>query len=304
LQLWNQQSGDYETVCRIINQIVNTYPFFQCSSYGKSLCGRNLLMLSYTGKIEPNRQRILFAGAFHGMEWITTLILLHFVQRLCAAAHRNKPLQGKDAQKALEHSGLVIVPCVNPDGVEIQINGAQSAGTYADLVQKISKGDTIHWQSNARGVDINHNFNAYWHKLRAMEICDGINGPAMTRFGGMYPQSEPESKYLVTLTEKYQFRCVLAFHSQGEEIYYGFDDYVPPESHKIAQKLANASGYLLSKPEGLASYGGYKDWFICRFRRPGFTIEIGKGTNPLSISQFDEIYEKIEPMLIEALYSC
>ena len=68
-----------------------------------------------------------------------------------------------------------------------------------------------------RGVDINHNFNAYWHKLRQMEIEDGITGPAMTRYGGTYPESEPESKYLADLTRKCEFGYTLAFHSQGKK---------------------------------------------------------------------------------------
>ena len=40
------------------------------------------------------------------------------------------------------------------------------------------------------------------------------------------------------------------------------------------------------------SHAGYKDWFIQEFRKPGFTIELGVGVNPLPLSQFDEIYEE------------
>ena len=39
-----------------------------------------------------------------------------------------------------------------------------------------------------------------------------------------------------------------------------------------------------------SGFAGYKDWFIQNFRRPGYTIEAGSGTNPLPLSQFDEIY--------------
>ncbi len=138
-----------------------------------------------------------------------------------------KTLCGKDAAAALQRSRLIVVPCES-DGVEIQIHGAESAGEYTNLVKEVSKGDTTHWQSNARGVDINHNFNAYWHKLQQMEVEDGITGPAMTRYGGTYPESEPESKYLADLTRKCEFEYALAFHSQGKEIYYGFDDYLLP----------------------------------------------------------------------------
>ena len=40
-----------------------------------------------------------------------------------------------------------------------------------------------------------------------------------------------------------------------------------------------------------SSFAGYKDWFIQQFRRPGYTIEAGRGENPLPLEQFDEIYE-------------
>ena len=39
-----------------------------------------------------------------------------------------------------------------------------------------------------------------------------------------------------------------------------------------------------------SSFAGYKDLFIQRFRRPGYTIEVGEGENPLPLEQFDQIY--------------
>ena len=39
-----------------------------------------------------------------------------------------------------------------------------------------------------------------------------------------------------------------------------------------------------------SGYAGYKDWFIQQFNRPGYTIEVGIGENPLPLSQFEEIY--------------
>ena len=59
----------------------------------------------------------------------------------------------------LREKGLTIVPCVNPDGVEIAIHGSDAALKYKALVEKASKENKV-WQANARGVDINHNFNA------------------------------------------------------------------------------------------------------------------------------------------------
>ena len=41
-----------------------------------------------------------------------------------------------------------------------------------------------------------------------------------------------------------------------------------------------------------------KDWFIQTYRRPGFTIEVGTGENPLPLSQFEEIYTASLPILV------
>ena len=57
------------------------------------------------------------------------------------------------------------------------------------------------------------------------------------------------------------------------------------------------SGYRVAEPEGLAVGGGMKDWFLEEFHCPAFTIEVGKGTNPLPDTDADAIYEKVKPML-------
>ena len=71
-----------------------------------------------------------------------------------------------------------------------------------------------------------------------------------------------------------------------------------PEGFYIGEEFARVSGYELSSPEGVASYAGYKDWFIQEWRRPGYTIEVGRGRNPLPISQFDSIYARNLDMLL------
>lgn len=40
-----------------------------------------------------------------------------------------------------------------------------------------------------------------------------------------------------------------------------------------------------------SGYAGYKDWFIQEYDRPGYTIEVGRGVNPLPMEQFEQIYE-------------
>ena len=279
---------------QIALNFAKAYPFCKYQSIGKSVLGKDI----YALKIGSAPQSVLYAAAFHGLERITSLLLLRFLENLCHALKHNSEISRVNARNALKDQSIVIIPCVNPDGCDIALKGYQTAGKLAKSVYNISKGNTSTWQANARGVDINHNFNANWPKLRRMEIKAGITGPAPTRYGGPHAQSEPETAALVNLCRKNYIKHVLAFHSQGEEIYWHYGENTPKISEKMAHILAMSSGYTLEAPIGLASYGGFKDWFIEEFRRPGFTIEVGYGKNPLPISNIHEIYAKLEEMLM------
>ena len=66
----------------------------------------------------------------------------------------------------------------------------------------------------------------------------------------------------------------------------------------MARVMSYSSGYKIAEPEGLAGGGGFKDWFEEKFRQPAFTVEVGRGENPLPIEDFDGIYQKIREMLV------
>jgi g-D-glutamyl-meso-diaminopimelate peptidase len=104
---------------------------------------------------------------------------------------------------------------------------------------------------------------------------------------------------MAAFTEERQFGLVLALHTQGEEIYWNYRDYEPAESEALAARLGAVSSYRPVKLSG--SDAGYKDWFIQTFRRPGFTIEAGNGVNPLPLSQFEDMYDDIAKLLLEAM---
>ncbi len=84
----------------------------------------------------------------------------------------------------------------------------------------------------------------------------------------------------------------LSYHTQGEVIYWKYLNSVPAGSEKIVSAFSSVSGYIPENTPYASGFAGYKDWFIDSFERPGFTIEAGRGENPLPISDFDEIYRK------------
>ena len=289
---------DEKYVARCLERLQKCYPFITRETVGRSVLSRPIEAL----RIGGGREETLFAAAFHANEWLTALVLLRFAERLCAALDSGESIGGIDCRRALLGRGLTVVPCVNPDGVELSLHGFDAAKELSDEVRRIAGDHPIeYWSANARGVDLNRNYDAGWHISRQLELSQGINAPAPRRFGGERPVSEPETAAMVRLCEKRKFGSVYCFHSQGEEIYWKYGEHTPRRSQLIARVLAASSGYKATEPSGIASHAGFKDWFIERFRRPGFTIEIGKGKNPLPIEMFEEIYNRLEEMLMLAV---
>ncbi|MBR5562377.1 MAG: M14 family metallocarboxypeptidase [Clostridia bacterium] len=276
---------------KMIFSLKKAYPWLGVHLIGRSLCQRGI----YSLRIGRSENPILIAAGFHGQEWMTSLLALRFAEILLCSKANGTTVFGIDTSCIRRE--VIIIPCVNPDGVQIAINGIDGAWKYAQDVEKIMHSSTEKWNANAHGVDINHNFDAGWCKLRNMEIESGIVAPSPRRYGGYMPESEPETASLVSLTKLRKPRMAIALHSQGEEIYWEYGENRPPESERIARILSAASGYTLVENSGLASYGGYKDWFIEYFNKPAFTVEIGKGENPLPLTDFEKILDDTIPML-------
>ena len=144
----------YEALQKAALELKQEYPFLEVFSLGKSLAGREL----YAFGIGQAKGASLFVGAVHGMEWLTALLLMRLLEDICHSLKTGAPLAEIDISRSLESRALTIVPCLNPDGVEIAAAGPLGAGPWESLVRAC--GDTDHWQANARGVDLNHNFDA------------------------------------------------------------------------------------------------------------------------------------------------
>lgn len=291
------QPADHGAVCGLIGALCARYRFFCAAPVGRSVLGRSLWGIT----LGSGRERVLMAAAFHGQEWLTTLVCLRLCEELGAALHAGRELDGWDLSRALAGRCVVFVPQVNPDGVEIALHGARRAGAYRELVRRAGGDCPGLWQANARGVDLNHNYSTGWVQLQQQERENGITGPCARQWGGPTPESEPETQAMTALCRRAGFRHVVALHSQGEEIYWSYGERTPPAAELMAAAMAAVSGYTVSQPTGMAAHGGFKDWFIQETGRPGFTVELGRGVNPLPVEQLDTVYDKARSMLLLTL---
>ena len=107
---------------------------------------------------------------------------------------------------------------------------------------------------------------------------------------GFGPLTEPEALALYNFTLENNFSLILAYHTQGKEIYWQFQNYAPEDAEEIGNIFASLSGYTLADVPYNSSFAGYKDWFLQNYRRPSYTVEAGIGESPLPLSQFNQIY--------------
>ena len=288
--------ADYETVSQFLDLFAERYDFISIQSIGETILGRRIQMVTLGD--EAAGKSVLYVGAHHGMEWITTLILLRFINEYCEYYKGGGQAFGVNLGTLFATRCIRVIPLLNADGVDLQIHGVDEKNPLRERLMRMSDGDFSHWQANARGVDLNHNYNAGFGEYKALEAAENIfAGP--TRFSGEHPESEPETGALCNFI-RYSgddLRMILTLHTQGEEIYYTSGGYAPTGAAQIAAKLGKLTGYTVSAPEGLASYGGLTDWFIKEFDRPSFTVECGKGENPLPLTQYFPIYAGVREML-------
>lgn len=281
---------DYSKSCEYDRYITQKHRYIQSFVLTKTAANREI-----KGYAIGSENGLIICGAFHGMERITAAMLYRFLDDVCNNMSHDKIVRSKILSK-----GLCVIPMMNPDGVQISIHGPKTAGKFFCHVQNIIHREKIshkNWQANARGVDLNHNFDAGYDVVKKHEQENNIHTYSSTRYGGRPAESENETKALCDLCRKNSYKMCVALHSQGREIYYDFDTHTPKNSLCVANKLSALSSYKVSHPQTIAVGGGFKDWFIQEFNRMGFTIEVGKGTNPLSPKVFDTEYPYVYKML-------
>ena len=284
-----------------IESIARTYPFVRTELLATTHWGRPIwALVSGSGD-----RKVMYSAAYHANEWITSTVLLKFAEDYAEAIQTGGTIAGQNAQELSDFATIYIVPMVNPDGVDL-VTGVLQPGDeqYERALALAREYPNIPfpdgWKANLAGVDLNLNFPAGWLLAREIKFSQGYTRPGPRDYVGRAPLNQIESLAMYDYTFRVDPALVLAYHSQGQVIYYQYGGIDVPGARELAERFAELSGYAVEEVPYASSFAGYKDWFIQQFRRPGFTIEVGTGVNPLPISQFDEIYAHNLPILVSA----
>ncbi|MDE5052159.1 M14 family metallocarboxypeptidase [Niallia taxi] len=284
---------DSQALKNDLEKLKEHYPFIQINILGKSVLENDI----YEIRIGRGSRKVHMNGSFHANEWITSAILMSYVNDYLLAVTNGGKINNLETFPIYQNVDISIVPMVNPDGVDLVLNGPDER--VFDKVVTINEGsmDFTGWKANINGVDLNNQFPAYWEIEKERKEP---KSPAPRDYPGEAPLSEPEAKIMAKLAEERNFSRMIAFHTQGKEFYWGYENFEPSESAMLANEFARLSGY--KAVQNVDSHAGYKDWFIQEFRQPGFTLELGKGINPLPLSQFDDIYKDVLGIFLASLY--
>ena len=274
-----------------IQAIVRKYPFCRTEVLTRTAFQRPLRTLV----IGNGPRKVIYSASHHANEWITTLVLLKFAEELAEAIQSGGSIFDRDAKTIADTATIYMVPMVDPDGVDLVVGAIAEGNIQYDLARRLAQDYPSipfpdGWKANLLGVDLNLNYPAGWLQAREIKFSQGFTTPGPRDYVGRAPLNQFETQALAGYTEFIDPDLVLAYHSQGKEIYWSFQDYEVPGAEELGEEFARVSGYTLTEPAFNSSFAGYKDWFIQKFRKPGYTIEVGQGVNPLPISQFDEIY--------------
>ena len=280
---------DYEEYLSTIEKLKKKFPFLVCHCVGESVCKRKIYGLS----VGNYKSGVAFFGGFSGRDVDAIKVLLKYINNVSKAFQNKTRLAGVNISAALLTRGLTVVPCVNPDGLEIVCNGKDGAKEYGDFVQTVSKGDFLSWDANVKGIDISKNFNSGREEIQLDEAKKGIYGPSPSGYGGFAAESEPETAAIVNFCERNNVHHAFVLQGNKRNIKWQGENSNPENSRTMVKILSVCSGYGIVNERNEEDFGGFKDWFCENYHKSAFSLGITRDN-----SDVEQEYKSLEEMLV------
>lgn len=207
---------DSRSLMKQLTYFKKEFPFISVNTIGNSVLNQPIQEI----RIGKGAKKVHINASFHANEWITTMVLMSLVNKYLLSLTGRYKLNKLEAINLYNDVELSVVPMVNPDGVDLVLHGPPLA--LREEVININQGseDFIHWKANIRGIDLNNQYPANWEIEKERKIP---KSPAPRDFPGSSSLSEPEAIAMAELIKNNDFDRVLAFHTQGEEFYWGYE---------------------------------------------------------------------------------
>ncbi len=289
---------NYAGVKSALMQLALSHPKIAAvDSIGRSGEGRELYRLTISGDLSKASQlpAALIMGGHHAREHVSVEVPLMFAQRLLSLYDQGD----KEAVRLITSRDIEIVPMVNPDGAEFDIEN----GSY-----KTWRKNRTANSDGSYGVDLNRNYSRGWENVEGASA-----DPQSETFHGPSPFSEPETRAVKAWVDsRPNTTTLLTLHTYSELVLYpwgGAYDAVPDARDAevfttMAKQMAAWNGYSPMQASSLyLATGDTCDWAYSAHKIFAFTFEmdptgfVAGGFYP-GQAKLPEIFEKnFKPMM-------
>ena len=279
---------DYAQMTADLAALAARYPdLVSVSSIGQSVEGRDIPVL----RVGKGARNVLVCAAIHAREFETTAFAMYMAEQYCRGYAAGGSLDGLSYRQLLDGVTFVIVPQLNPDGVDLAQRGDDAAAERPGLEGMPFRDGWMRryyaWKSNIRGVDLNRNWPYLWNNWDKCAV------PASADYAGPEPLSEPETQAMMGLIRAMPFWAFCSFHSAGNCIYWIDSSNSPALYDKLyptARRIADYTGYRLLPAENVSRFGGYMiNYCRATYEKPCMTVEIGAYAARYPFSNYDAL---------------
>ncbi len=158
---------------------------------------------------------------------------------------------------------VIVVGCFHGDEPQgqylIEEYLCKNSSTKILFIPRLNKMST---RTNQNGVDLNRNFpTKNWEKSEKNEY-----------YGGDFPASEEETRFVMDLVEKYNPRLILTLHAPYKVVNY--DGCKNDEDKVILRKISKIMKYPIEESIGYPTPGSFGTWAGVEKRILTITLEL------------------------------
>ena len=198
--------------------------------------------------------RLMFVGGIHGgYEWNSVLLSYQFMDYL-----------EENPTVIPQNLTIAIIPSANPDGL-YKVIGKEGRFTISDVPTKEQALGTGRF--NARGVDLNRNFDCKWKPESTWQ------NKVVSAGSGAF--SEPEAAAIRDFVSKYNPAAAVFWHSKANAVYASeCTKGIIPKTLDIMNAYAEASGYKAVKSFDEYEISGDAEGWLASINIPAITVEL------------------------------
>ena len=261
--------------------------FFDCRGVYRCQIGKTILGSEIDAYVLGSGARhVMYIGAHHALDALCENLLFAFIYDVCIDKN-NKSIKGINREFLLQMFTFYVIPALNLDGIAIS-RGEGRDNILSERQRRICGGDFSCWQANARGVDLDRNYELGFFEYSKTQSKRGVYF-SPSGFSGEYPESEPESAAVANLLRVTGPALVVSFGSAGQEI-----SYLPdvPKARRLAERFAERTDYRVLNPSAEENRGTLSA-YASSLGALSLTLKLGRGENPLPIYHAEPIYSAV-----------